>query len=154
MHAQASAAQPSLHDLKSAHENLTAWMWALDDLTLEQEPKLGRLETVRWFLGKARRDRRVLVEQVYTSLLPRLSGQSASDVANARALTLESLAVGSEHIATWNREAVAANWSDYCEATRKVRDLWLRAIEAEQRVLYPLLDRQQQRDQLHLSETA
>ena len=145
MHAEASAAPPSLHDLESAHDNLIAWMGALDDLAQEQEPKFGRLETVRWFLGKARRDRRVLVEQAYSTLLPTLAGECASAVADARVLTLESLAAGSEHIATWNREAVAANWRGYCEATRKIRDVWLRAIEAEQRVLYPLLEDPQRR---------
>ena len=140
MRAENSTTSVSLHELKSVHENLIAWMWALDDLTKEEEPKLGRLETVRWFLGKARRERRVLVEQTYMLLMPNLVGPAAEEVAQTRSLTLESLAAGSKHISMWSREAVAANWPKYCEHTRSMRDLWMRAIETEQRVLYPLLE--------------
>lgn len=132
---------PCLQELKLAHENLIAWMSTLHELTFGDEPRLGQLETVRWFLGKARRDRRVLVEKTYAALQPTLTGQSAADVAGARSLTLRSLAAGSQHIARWSRDAIAANWARYCEETRKIRDLWMEAIEAEQGTLYPLLEK-------------
>lgn len=141
MHLKLTASECSrwLGELQSIHENLVAWMWALDELTALPSPQLGRLEAVRWFLGKARRDRRLVLERLYTILVPALEPTEAADVEQVRALTFETLAAGSKHVAKWTIERVEADWTGYRDETRKVRDLWLRAIEVEKRVLYPLL---------------
>lgn len=129
-----------LGELQSAHENLIAWMWALDDLTMQDSPPRGRLETVRWFLGQARRDRRLILESIFAAI-PRLPTAEAEAVRNVRALTYEALAASSAHIARWTLDAIEADWIGYREATREMRDLWLRAIEEERVILYPLLER-------------
>jgi len=128
-----------LGELQSIHENLVAWMWALDELTGQSHPQLGRLQAVRWFLGQARRDRRLVLEQLYGVLVPTLEPPQATEVERVRALTFETLAAGSKHVAKWTIEAIEANWTGYRDETRKVRDLWLRAIEEEKRILYPML---------------
>lgn len=128
-----------LGELQSIHENLVAWMWALDELTGQAHPQLGRLQAVRWFLGKARRDRRIILEQLYAVLIPTLEPGQQGDVERVRMLTFETLAAGSNHVAKWSIEAIEANWTGYRDETRKVRDLWLKAIEQEKLVLYPLL---------------
>lgn len=135
----ASESSRWLGELQSIHENLVAWMWALDELTILPSPQLGRLEAVRWFLGKARRDRRLVLERLYTILVPALEPSDAAAVEQVRALTFETLAAGSQHVAKWSIEEIEANWPRYRDETRKLRDLWLRAIEVEKRVLYPLL---------------
>ena len=129
----------SLHDLQGAHENLLAWMWALDDLTQQETPRRGQLETVRWFLGQARRDRRLALESIYARI-PTLDPDRARAVKSVRTLTYETLAAGSRHIAKWTIDAVEADWAGYCAETREMRDLWLRAVESEKQILYPLLD--------------
>lgn len=129
-----------LAELKSAHENLVAWMWALDELTTYDSPPQGRLETVRWFLSRARRDRRLVLEAIFETI-PRLPSAQAEALRSVRALTYEAIARASEHIARWTLDAIEADWTRYREETRRMRDLWLRAIEQEQRTLYPLLER-------------
>lgn len=128
-----------LGELQSAHANLLDWMWALDELTMLDSPPRGRLETVRWFLSQARRDRRLILESIFATI-PRLPGPQAEALRNVRALTYEATAAGSEHIARWTLGAIEADWTGYREETRHVRDLWLRAIEEERRTLYPLLE--------------
>lgn len=129
-----------LGELQSIHENLVAWMWALDELTGQSHPQLGRLQAVRWFLGQARRDRRLVLDRLYAAVIPTLEPAQATDVERVRVLTFETLAVGSKHVAKWTIEAIEADWTGYRDETRKVRDLWLKAIEQEKLVLYPLLN--------------
>lgn len=135
----ASESSRWLGKLQSIHENLIAWMWALDELTALPSPQLGRLEAVRWFLGKARRDRRIILEELYALLIPTLEPARQAEVERVRMLTFETLAAGSNHVAKWTIEAIEANWTGYRDETRNVRDLWLKAIEQEKLVLYPLL---------------
>lgn len=128
-----------LAELQSAHENLVAWMWALDELTMQDSPPRGRLETVRWFLSQARRDRRLILESIFETI-PRLPAPQAEALRNVRALSYEAIAAGSQHIARWTLDAIEADWAGYREETCQMRDRWLRAIEEERRALYPLLE--------------
>lgn len=128
-----------LGELQSVHENLVAWIWALDELTIHARPPLGRLQAVRWFLGKARRDRRVVLEKLYSLLIPAPDPAQAAELERVRALTFETLAAGSRHVAKWTIDAIEADWNGYRNETREVRDLWLVAIEKEREILYPLL---------------
>ena len=130
----------ALGALQSAHENLLAWMWALDDLTRQPTPRRGQLETVRWFLGKARRDRRLALEAVFAGLT-NLSPAEAEIVKHTRTLTYDAMAAGSRHIAKWNLDAIEADWTGYRSETSNMRDLWLKAIEAEKQALYPLISK-------------
>lgn len=139
--AQVSAPTLSLSELQSVHENVIAWISALDDLTQQPTLRRGQLEAVRWFLSKARRERRVLLEQIYAAMIPRLPQAEANAVRSVRAITHQSLRAASEHIAKWPMDAVEKNWAGYCEQTRNVSDLWLRAIDEEREVLYPVLRR-------------
>lgn len=131
----------ALSELQSAHENLLAWMWALDDLTRQPTPRRGQLETVRWFLSKARRDRRLALEAVSAGLT-KLSPAEAEAVKDSRTLTYDAMAAGSRHIAKWTLGAIEADWAGYGSETSNMRDLWIKAIEAEKQALYPLIAKQ------------
>lgn len=82
-----------------------------------------------------------MLEQIYTAMIPRLPDADANAIRYVRAITHQSLRAGSEHIAKWPINAVEKNWRGYCQETRNVSDLWLRTIEKEREVLYPLLRR-------------
>lgn len=88
---------------------------------------------------QARRDRRIILEQLYAVLIPSLEPTQDADVERVRTLTFETLAAGSKHVAKWTIEAIEADWTGYRDETRELRDLWLKAIELEKLVLYPLL---------------
>lgn len=134
-----NGAHTSLCELQSVHENVLAWMAALDELTAQESCRPGQLETVRWFLSKARRDRRLLLEQIYNQLLKSLTPEEAETVRALRNQTHRTLEAGSQHVAKWTLGAVKNDWDAYREETRAMRALWTATIEAEQDLLYPLL---------------
>lgn len=45
------------------------------------------------------------------------------------------------HIGRWSRDAIEEDWQGYCEASRAIRLQMKACMDAEKRVLYPMLER-------------
>jgi hypothetical protein len=81
----------------------------------------------------------MLWSKIHTYLLDRVSQENAGDLRRLRDSDMALLRSSSEHVSKWKIETVIENWSAYCEASRAIRLNMKSAIEAEMRLLYPLL---------------
>lgn len=132
-----------MHDLRreleSVHDNLLAWMASLDDLTCQDRCRAGQLETVRWFLSRARRDRRLLLERILNDLSSSAGPAEVDQLQQLRLLLRRTIEAGSIHVAKWTLAAVEADWDGYRTETKAMRQLWADSIAAEKKLLSALL---------------
>jgi hypothetical protein len=129
-----------LNSLKEAHSKLIRAMVVLDELTRGPLPSQQRLIDVRWMVGKASLERRLLWGRIHAHLA-RTAGPAAdlnlhklqdTDIALLRASAL--------HVRRWTTDAVLEDWTGYRRASSQMRRKMAHAIAVERRLLYPLLD--------------
>lgn len=114
-------------------------MSELDELTRGPLPTKARIIDARWSISRTSLARRMLWSKIHTYLLDRVSQENAGDLRRLRDSDMALLRSSSEHVSKWKIETVIENWSAYCEASRAIRLNMKSAIEAEMRLLYPLL---------------
>jgi hypothetical protein len=130
-----------LPDLQRLHEQLSAAIADLADLTAQTWPDRAGITRVRWKLSRASRLRlKLLEETVYPFLLKGAIPEDARHVSDLRRANAAVLAASREHIATWTIERVIADWSGYRAASADMRALMTARIQWERKILYTLLD--------------
>lgn len=129
-----------LVELRNAHQNLLAAMDAMNGVTRESQPDRARYANARWRISQASLARRTLWNKIYRHLLPRVSSQEAVDLEHLRTADHEMLRHSANHIATWIKARIEADWEGYCEASRAIRWRMKSCLREEQRILYSLLE--------------
>lgn len=129
-----------LAELQRAHAALLQSMSELDELTRGPVPPTARIIEARWNISRASLTRRMLWGKIHTQLLDRVSPENAAVLLGLRKSDMALLRLSSEHVSKWTIETVVAHWSTYCEASRAIRLKMKHAIDAEVRLLYPLLE--------------
>jgi hypothetical protein len=129
-----------LAELQQAHEMLLDAMDAVDVLTRGQVPAKARLTAERWKLSKASLARRMLWGKILTSLSPGLSGDRNDALRRLQEWDINLLRASTHHVSKWTTEAALANWSGYCAASRSIRRKMAANVDAEKRILYPMLE--------------
>ena len=79
--------------------------------------------------------------QIFRHLLPRLNAKVASDLAVLHIADEEMQRDSSSHVAAWHLARIETDWEGYCDASRAIRSRMAACIEAEKRILYPMLER-------------
>jgi hypothetical protein len=129
-----------LAELRQAHETLLDAMDAVDILTRGQVPAKARLTAERWKLSKASLARRMLWGKILTSLSPGSSGDRSDALRRLQEWDINLLRASTHHVSKWTTEAALANWGGYCAASRSIRRKMAANIDAERRILYPMLE--------------
>lgn len=128
-----------LSSLREAHGRLLAAMDVLDHITRQPLADRARFPNARWRLSAASLARRALWKTCFQYLLPIVDRQAARALEAYNREDFELLAHSTAHIARWSADAVEREWPAYCNDSRTIRRLMSAAIEAEQRLLYPIL---------------
>ena len=127
-----------LSRLRDAHDVLVDAMAELDRITRQPIDPVA-LPAARWRLSAANRARRAVWQECYHHLLPLVDHATAIALTKMKSRDIEMARASAAHIARWPSHAVKREWPTYCEASRAIRARMLAAIEAEQRLVYPIL---------------
>ncbi len=133
-----------LIQLKQAHVALLGAMHAVDVLTRGEVPDCDELTSTRWDLSKASLARRMLWGKILPILSLGLSADRAAELRRLQELDIALLRASTHHVSKWTAEAVLANWSGYCAASRSIRRKMAACVAAERRILYPMLQSAEQ----------
>ena len=135
----APSAVNSASSLRMFHFQLVELMDRIDRIAESPDLDDMELSNARWKLSTARRESRLLVD----ALLHRLSSSAdeplTSALAELRAQATQALQATARHSVRWNVKAVRQDRLGYRHAIRQLRDQWMATIDAEQRILYPIL---------------
>jgi hypothetical protein len=137
--ASQSSPDSLLAELRQAHELLLDAMGEVDNLTRGQVPAKAALTRVRWNLSKASLARRMLWGKILTSLLPALSPERTAALRRLQEGDISLLRASTHHVSKWTTEAALANWAGYCAASRSIRRKMAAGMDAERRILCPML---------------
>ena len=130
-----------LDELRFAHKALLAAMEVIDGLTREPEFDSARFANARWRISQASLTRRMLWGTIFRHLLPRVSPEEAADLEILGHADREMLRHSANHIAIWVLARIEADWEGYCEASRAIRRRMKACMDAEHRLLYPMMVR-------------
>ena len=129
-----------LAELQQAHGVLLGAMDAVDILTRGLVPDKDTLTAKRWNLSKASLARRMLWGKILTGLSPGLSANRTDALRRLQDWDINLLRASTHHVAKWTTEAVLANWSGYCAASRSIRRKMAANLDAEKMILCPILE--------------
>lgn len=135
-----SASALLLNDLRAAHQTLLAAMTVVENLTAQGKPDRSTYTNARWRVSQCSLARRTLWMKSFRHLLPRVNAKAASDLAILQSADEEMQRDSSSHVATWYSAKIESDWEGYCQASRAVRTRMSACIEAEKRILYPMLE--------------
>lgn len=130
-----------LADLQSAHENLAAAMAGVDRLTRGPLPNRDSYTTVRWRISQASLKRRTHWAKIYQHLIGWVGAEDAAALNELQVTDMQMLQCSAAHVLKWSRDAIDVDWPGYCKASRAIRSQMQSCMDAEIRVLYPMLER-------------
>jgi hypothetical protein len=131
-----------LRELREAHHALVYALREMEAVT--SNPAAAdrlRCSGARWRLSNASLSRRVLWQRIHRSLSSCVLGADMRTLAELQETDLALLRASAQHVRTWTAAALDERWAEYCAASRDIRWKMKAAMSAEQRMLYPLLER-------------
>lgn len=129
-----------LNDLRAAHQTLLTAMAVVENLTDQGRADRSSYTNARWRISQCSLARRTLWMKSFRHLLPRVNAKAASDLAILQSADEEMQRESSSHVATWPSARIETDWEGYCRASRAVRTRMSACIDAEKRILYPMLE--------------
>lgn len=130
---------PLLFELHRAHDFIVQAMEGLIRLTSSSRPDDALLREARLKLSRASIRRQLLWADILHFLAPKVGRFARRELRRLQEIDIKLLRASTEHARAWTAEAVFADWPGYCEASRSMRGKMIAAMEAERRILYPLL---------------
>lgn len=134
-----------LAELRAAHVALLDSIAELEKACALPVPDEAPFTAIRWTLSGASLTRRMLWAKILGFLVP-LAAQAddkaaAADLRRLQEDDIALLKASTAHVGRWSADAALADWNAYCEASRIMRGRMRAGIEAEKKLLYPLLER-------------
>jgi hypothetical protein len=114
-------------------------MAVLDELTRGALPGKDSIVEARWNISRASLARRVLWNKISDHLSRRQCDITTRDLRALMGSDMALLRASSAHLSRWGIDAVMLDWSGYCTASLDIRWKMDAAVEAEKRLLYPML---------------
>jgi hypothetical protein len=143
MHARHLEVQPGsdslLLELHRAHDFIVQAMEGLIRLTGSSRADEAQLREARLKLDHASIRRQLLWADILHFLSSKVGRFAKGQLQRLQEIDIELVRASAEHARTWTAEAIFANWPGYCEASGAIRSKMIAAMEAEKRILYPLL---------------
>jgi hypothetical protein len=130
-----------LADLRAAHGALAVALAEMEGVTRDSAADRLRYSRARWRLSNASLFRRALWQRIHHALAGCATGAEARTLADLQEADCALLRDSADHVRHWTAGSVEAKWDQYCAASRDMRWKIKAGISAEQRLLYPLLER-------------
>lgn len=137
--ADAIALGNRLDELVRAHARLITALADLGGVTCDPCPDRARYTLARFRLSQASADRRAKLQQAIELLLANASSKDVQALRELQSGGSEMLLESSAHVGKWTIETVEADWPTYCAVSGMMRLRMMARIDAEKRVVYPLL---------------
>ena len=128
-----------LAEYEKNHAELLGAMAVMDSATRAMLADRDLLSSARWRLSNASLRRRMLWGRIYRHLAPRVGPHEAAALDSIQATDIALQQQSAAHVGKWTKNAIEADWTGYCEASRDIRWKMNAHIGAERRVVYPLL---------------
>ena len=125
--------------LQSACKHLDECIAEMEMATAAAVPNMIVVASARYRIGQASYARRQLVHEACVYLLPLVSLADAETIRSLQRADAAYARVSTEHIRCWPRGRVEQEWSDYREASRRMRAKMKQAMRTERLRLFPLL---------------
>jgi hypothetical protein len=130
-----------LRDLRRAHDELTAGLCELDQLTAQRQADIARYPHARWRLSCARRACRAATTEIYPGIVQIAVPDEAAAIERLREGDARGLGASALHVHHWTLARIDADWAGYCAASMPLRASARTRMAAERSLLYPLLER-------------
>jgi hypothetical protein len=140
----ALVARTMLSELRGAHRNLRIHLEELESLS-SGPLDIAILASARWKLGQASLSRRLLSGRICEYFLTRCDAAQVTALQALRDADRVMLRQSADHLRKWTSETIVGDWRGYCRDGRAIRGKTCAHIAAEQRLLYPLLERSAER---------
>lgn len=135
-----SRPQDLLHELSAAHEAVLAAMATMSQVT-DQESDTLAYTKARYRISSAGLRRRQIFQRICAHLTERVSDEDTDALRKVQEVDRELSSASAAHISRWIPSEVEGDWSGYCAASRQIREQMKRELEAERRLLFPILER-------------
>lgn len=141
--APASQGEPTivLLRLQSVHQDFTECLSAIHEIVSSPVIVADKFAAAHQSFSEVKRARTQVVEECIEFLLPRVGEAEREQLTHLGECTRKVIQLSAEHIRAWNFEAIRWHWRKHQAAWRAIRSHWLDAIDEEQLVLYPLLEK-------------
>jgi hypothetical protein len=133
-----------LSQLQAAQHEVMASIALMESITSRASPDPVALTTGRFKISRASFARRQIWNRIREHLKDRVRPTDSDILGELTALDLDQARVSSAHVARWPAQAVLKDWRGYQKAqkaSRAVREHMTRIIDAEKKMLLPLLYR-------------
>jgi len=130
-----------LAELRSAHEELLQAIAEMERVAAQAESDSPAFNSARFRIGRASLARRMLWHKIFTHLSSRVTGSDAETLNSLRDSDVTLLRHSSAHVGRWPPQAVMAEWHEYREAAKTMRQHMRESVEFERKHLYTLLSR-------------
>jgi hypothetical protein len=138
---QIMASTALLTELRAAHCEVLECIAEMERITNGSMPDVTRYTAARFRISKASLERRSLWQGARRHLESKATPTDCKQLERLAAIDLELGSHSADHVRRWTRDAIEGDWAGYREASRKIRHRMRDCIEAEKRILYPLLAR-------------
>ena len=128
--------------LRDLHAALLAAITEMETAAAQTVPDEARLGTIRWTLSRASRRRHMLIEDtIYPYLLARVAPADIDRLLALREDARALRAASTAHVGRWNARTIIDEWDTYRSASAAITTAMRARVVAEQRLLYPVLER-------------
>jgi hypothetical protein len=128
-----------LASFQSAHRKMEAAIADLDAIIAVEAPNMSELSAARLRLSQANLARQQILRQVCDQVIERVAAGNAEAVRDLQRREREQIQLTSQLVRTWGLKDVQRNWAGYRDASLVVRAQLRTIVDAERRILYPLL---------------
>jgi hypothetical protein len=128
-----------LASFQSAHRKMEAAIADLDAIIAVEAPDMSELCAARLRLSQANLARQQISRQVCDQIIERIAAGNAEAVRDLQRREQEQIQLTSLLVRTWSLKDVQRNWAGYRDASLVVREQLRAIVDAERRILYPLL---------------
>lgn len=140
-----------LQTLMVAHAELRTCLAEMEQLTLLPSASRSDFATARFRISNASLKRRAPFKAACEELIQTATAEAAKVIADLRLADSVWIKLSARHVRDWPAEAIEADWSGYCKASRAIRRHIANELDHVEQRLHPLLRLQspQPRSPLH-----
>jgi hypothetical protein len=130
-----------LERLRAAHLEVLNCIAEMEQVTREPGPDVPNCTAARFRISRASLERRALWQKARRHLQGQVTAADSEDVRLLATIDLELGTCSADHVRCWTVPAIRDNWAGYQATSHRMRQRMADCIEAEKRILYPLLGR-------------
>lgn len=127
--------------LKQCHAEVRACFQEMEAVTSQAKADRLAYTSARFRISKASMARRSCFNAICAELSKTATQPEAAVIEQVKQVDRALMGKSATHVMKWTTEAVAADWLGYREASRKIRRHMAAELEAEQNILFPVLER-------------